>query len=268
MIRLTTNLKLNRVVAGFALLATVALLAAGCSSSSSSTTTTKPTNSTTATTSTATSTTATTTTVAPSSSTSTTSAGGSGSSLLSKFQNGEHGTFIATYQITSGASGSLTSLTIAQQPPDSLFEGTSSSGNFELLTLDKKSYICSGQSSNGTGGMCMNEGAATSEADLFNIYEPGSYLPYFQAAAKASGGQVSYSSKTVNGISLSCVTATDVTGQNGTGGTFCVTDQGVLGYVSTTGATAANSFSFEITSYSTSVPSNEFTLPATPTTIP
>jgi hypothetical protein len=47
-----------------------------------------------------------------------------------------------------------------------------------------------------------------------------------------------------------------------------VTDQGVLGYVAWTGATASDNGSFEITSYSTSVPANEFTLPATPTTIP
>jgi hypothetical protein len=47
-----------------------------------------------------------------------------------------------------------------------------------------------------------------------------------------------------------------------------VTAQGVLGYVSWTGATAATSGSFEITSYSTSVPAGEFTLPATPTKLP
>jgi hypothetical protein len=161
----------------------------------------------------------------------------------------------------------LTSLTIAQQPPDSLFAGTSSSGTFELITLGNKSYICSGQSASGTGGICLSEGAASSEADVFAPYEPNFYLPYFQAAAKAAGAQVSYSSKSVSGLSLSCVSVTGAAGETGTG-TFCVTDQGVLGYVSWTGSTASQNGSFEITSFSTTVPAGEFTLPATPTTIP
>ncbi|GEM_PF-1035471 len=267
MIKLARNSKPSRIAAGFVLATVAAILAAGCSSSSTGSTTTTSASSSTTTTSAATSSTVTTTTVAPSSSTTTTSAGASGSGLLSKFQSGQQATFIATYKVTSGASKSLTSLTIAQQPPDSLFGGSSSSGTFELITLGKKSYICSGQTSAGSGGMCISEGATSSEADLFKIYEPNFYLPYFQAAAKASGGQVSYSSKTVSGISLSCVSVSGEAGETGTG-TFCVTDQGVLGYVAWTGATASQNGSFEITSYSTSVPANEFTLPATPTTIP
>jgi hypothetical protein len=104
-------------------------------------------------------------------------------------------------------------------------------------------------------------------ADLFALYQPNYYLPYFEAAAKAEGAQVSYSSKSVNGLSLSCVSVTGAKNETGTG-TFCVTSQGVLGYVSWTGATASQAGSFEITSFSTSVPAGEFTLPATPTKIP
>ena len=211
------------------------------------------------------STTTTVTTVAKSTTTTTTSSGSSGSSLLSKFQSGEHATFIATYKITSGSSKSLTSLTIAEQPPDSLFGGTTTSGTFKLITLGTKSYICTGGA--GAAATCFSEATEASLADLFALYQPNYYLPYFQAAAKAGGAQVSYSSKSVNGFSLSCVTVAGATNEKGTG-TFCVTDQGVLGYVSWTGATAASAGSFEITSYSTTVPSGEFTLPATPTTIP
>ena len=270
MIKLARNSKPSRIAAGFALATVVAILAAGCSSSSTgsttttsaSTTTTAAANSTTTTTSAANSTT---TTVANSTTTTTTSSGSSGSSLLSKFQSGEHATFIATYKITSGSSKSLTSLTIAEQPPDSLFGGTTTTGTFKLITLGTKSYICSGAA--GSGAACFSEAAAGSLAGLFALYQPNYYLPYFQAAAKANGAQVSYSSKSVNGFSLSCVTVAGATNEKGTG-TFCVTDQGVLGYVSWTGATAASAGSFEITSYSTTVPSGEFTLPATPTTIP
>ena len=87
------------------------------------------------------------------------SSGLSGSSLLSKFQSGEHATFIATYKITSGSSKSLTSLTIAEQPPDSLFGGTTDSGTFKLITLGTKSYICTG-GTGGTGATCFSAAAS------------------------------------------------------------------------------------------------------------
>jgi hypothetical protein len=263
--RLARDFKPRRVVAGLGLAVVVAVVAAGCSSTSTSTTTTTATTKTTVTTA-APKTSTTVTTVAPSSTTTTPSTGLSGSSLLSKFKSGEQATFIATYKITSGSSKSLTSLTIAEEPPDSLFGGTTASGTFKLITLGTKSYICSG-GAGGTGATCFSEGAEASLADLFALYQPNYYLPYFQAAAKAAGAQVSYSSKSVNGFSLSCVSVTGATNEKGTG-TFCVTGQGVLGYVSWTGATAASAGSFEITSFSTTVPSDEFTLPATPTTIP
>ena len=72
---------------------------------------------------------------------------------------------------------------------------------------------------------------------------------------------------TVNGYPLSCLSVTGAPTRPGPG-SFCVTAQGVLGYVQWTGAKASQGGSFEITSYSTSVPANEFTLPATPTTLP
>jgi len=184
---------------------------------------------------------------------------------LSKFQSGEHATFIASYKITSSASKELTTLTIAQQSSDQVFKGTTSSGSFEFLTLGAKSYLCS-QSGSGAA-TCFSSGATNPESELFSIYEPSRYLPYFEAAASAAGGTATYSTKSVNGYPLSCITASGVKGENGSG-TFCVTAQGVLGYVAWTGTSASESGSFEITSYSTTIPANEFTLPATPTTIP
>jgi len=186
--------------------------------------------------------------------------------LLGRFKSGEHATFIASYKITSGAQ-SLTTLTLAQQPPNQLIKAVTSSETFELVTIGDKSYVCSGQDSAGNGGMCLSEAKSNPDAALFAIYEPSKYLPYFEAAAQAAGAKATISSKSVNGISLRCISVSGIAGQSGSG-TYCVTDQGILGYASWTGATAADSGSFEISSYSTSVPSNEFTLPATPTTIP
>jgi len=233
------------------------MLAAACGSSSSS---------------------GTTTTAAPGGSTSTTSAGGGGSSstttttsstgtgsaFLGKFQSGEHATFIATYKVTSSSnsSSSLEDLTIAQQAPNALFKGVSSAGTFELITRGTKSYLCS--ETNGTW-LCFNGGKSNPEAALFAVYEPGTYFPEVQAAVKAEGGQASYSTKSVNGFELSCVSVSGATGEKGSG-TYCVTAQGILGYVSY--SSGASKGGFEIESFSTSVPSSEFTLPATPSTIP
>jgi hypothetical protein len=267
MIKLARSFKSNRTAVGVALLATMAILAAGCSSSSSgssaTTTTSKPAAS--ATTTTATSSSSTTTTTAAASTTTTTSAAALGSTLLAKFESGEHATFLATYKITSGATKELTSLTIGQQSPDQIFKGTTASGAFELLTLGTKGYLCS--QSGGAGWTCFDETAANPDAELFALYEPAKYLPYFQAAASAAGAHTSYSSMSVGGFPLSCITVSGAPNENGSG-TFCVTAQGVLGYVSWTGAAVSDSGSFEISSFSTSVPAGEFNLPATPTAIP
>jgi hypothetical protein len=264
MIQIAAILKLHRGAVAGVFMAAVAVVAAGCSNSSTPTTTTTSSpaaSSTTSTTAAAATSSTTTTTAAP---TTTTSGSSLASSLLGKFQSGEHATFIASYRVTSGASNELTTLTIAQQSPDQVFEGSTKSGTFELLTLGTKSYICTKSSATST---CFGSGASNPEADLFALYEPSKYLPYFQAAASAAGGHTSVSTKSVNGYSLSCITISGATGENGTG-TFCVTSQGVLGYVAWTGTKAADSGSFEITSYSSTVPASEFTLPATPTTLP
>ena len=109
-------------------------------------------------------------------------------------------TFIATYKITSSsATDKLTSLTIAQQSPNQLFKAVTSTGTFEFLTIGTKSYLCSQTASK---WICLNGGKSLPEADLFAVYEPGTYLPLVQAAAK-DGAHASYSSKTVNGFPLS-----------------------------------------------------------------
>ena len=258
----------RRTATGLVALAAAGMLATACGSSAST-----GTSSTAATTTTAAGATGSTSTTAGSTgatgatgatgnstTTSTTSAGGLGSAFLGKFQSGEHLTFTATYTITSSSgTDKLTSLTIAQQSPNQLFKAVTTTGTFEFLTIGTKSYLCSQ-----TAGkwICLNGGKSLPEADLFAVYEPGTYLPLVQAAAK-DGAHASYSTKTVNGFPLQCVTVTGATGQKGTG-TFCVTSQGVLGYVSYSG-TGSGSGSFSITNFSGSVPGSDFTLPAKPT---
>ena len=201
--------------AGIVLVATVAILAAGCSNAGSGTTTTTTTTttapSTTSTTaaSTTSTTAASTTSTTAASTTSTVPGGKSGSTLLNLFKSGEHVTFTATYKVT-GTSGSLSSLTLAQESPNLLFKGATSSGTFELVTLGAKSYICS-QTAGAWTCFTLGSGTSIPEADLFALYEPKTYLPEFQAAASAAGGHATYSTKTVNGYSLSCLSVSGVT---------------------------------------------------------
>ncbi|MGA3354730.1 MAG: hypothetical protein ABSD85_16345, partial [Acidimicrobiales bacterium] len=147
---------------------------------------------------------------------------------------------MATYKITSSSSKELTTLTIAQRSPDQLFEGITTSGTFEFITLGTKSYECSKSAASST---CFSAGASTPQAELFALYEPKEYLPYFQAAVSAEGAHTSYSSMSVNGYSLSCLSVTGAPNETGTG-KFCVTAQGVLGYVAWTGAKASEGGSF------------------------
>ncbi len=252
----------RRTATGLVALAAAGMRATACSSSASSGTSSTAAPTTTAAGSTGSTSTTSGATGATGSSTTTTttSAGGLGSAFLGKFQSGEHLTFTATYKITSSkGTDKLTSLTIAQQSPNQLFRAVTSTGTFEFLTIGSKSYLCSQ-----TAGkwICLNGGKSLPEADLFAVYEPGTYLPLVQAAAK-DGAHATYSTMTVNGFPLQCVTVTGATGQKGTG-TFCVTSQGVLGYVSYSG-TGSGSGSFSITNFSGSVPGSDFTLPAKPT---
>jgi hypothetical protein len=202
---------------------------------------------------------------ATSSTTTTTSPSALGSVLLGRFKAGEDTTFIAQYAIHTAASSALASLTIAQQPPNSLFKGTSTEGSFEVLTTNGTTYGCEVPASG--SAVCYPVADFATYASMLKIFQPKNYLPYFEAAAAAKGVHVTYSSKTLAGLSLSCLSVSRMSSAV-TSGEFCITSQGVLAYASWTGATAMESGSFYITSFSTDVPAGTFTLPATVTTMP
>lgn len=250
----TNRYQPTRMIGVAAGLLALAALAAACGSSSSSTTTTTAASG---------GGTTTATTGAAGGSTTTTSAGGGGgaAAFVNKFKGGSNQTFTASYKVTD-STGKVTSFTIAQQPPNSSFSVTSTSGKVQFITTGGKSYYCLQHSGSWT---CLSAGAATaSYSELFKVVQPGTYLPYLQAAAAAEGGHVTTSSKTVNGIDMSCVTVSGAKGQTGSG-TYCVTSDGVLGYVQSSSSAGGT---VELTSYSSSVPSGSFTLPATPTSMP
>jgi len=50
---------------------------------------------------------------------------------------------------------------------------------------------------------------------------PSKYLPYFEAAAQAAGAKATISSKSVNGISLRCISVSGIAGQSGIWNLLC-----------------------------------------------
>lgn len=128
-----------------------------------------------------------------------------------------------------------------------------------------------GSSSSGTTGSagssaskwsCLDIGPAdeTEYQDLFQFYT-GSYwidfLKVYSGVAALDGVHITSKNMTVNGFKLSCVVIKGGNNNPGTS-TYCVTSQGILGYVASSG----ESSDFEIKSYSSSPPSSLFQLPA------
>jgi hypothetical protein len=123
---------------------------------------------------------------------------------------------------------------------------------------------------------CVKFSAAdgASYADLFQAYTGAYVLDALQAysgVAALVGVTIKSSTMTVNGFALSCIVVSSSSGSTGStgnnsGGTWCVTQQGLLGYVSDSGDSSA----FEIKSYSASPPASLFQAPAgaTITTVP
>jgi hypothetical protein len=206
----------------------------------------------------------TTSTTAASSGSATTAApaGGSGGSsdasqlqaLTASVQAAEHGTFKAVYTSVN-ANGTNATVTIEQMPPKTLF----STGQGDIIFDGSKTYYCS----NG-GKQCVvyGAGAANPLAALTNLFSPATAVTALQqaegyAAAKTAGYNVSFSSQTFAGQSSKCVSG------NGSQGNFkyCITNSGILAYG------GGNGNSFSLTSYSSSVSSSDFSLPAGATVI-
>jgi len=238
-------------------LAAIALGAAACGGSSPSTTTTSGSS--------------TTSTSGAGGNTTTTSAGGAASlsQLESKLASGEAATYVATYKITGATStGTPTSgtFTLAHSGSNSLVAATEPNGSFEEITTGTTSIICSKSSSTGAwmcfGGSEVGSLGAGLTA-LTNVYGSKAALATLRAeAAKVS--HLSESSSTIAGQSVNCWTYTSTT-TSGTY-TFCVTSAGVLAQLK--GHSSNGNYEMDLQTYSTSVPSNEFTAPATVTTIP
>ncbi|MHB8439189.1 MAG: hypothetical protein ACYDD4_08515 [Acidimicrobiales bacterium] len=192
----------------------------------------------------------------PSSSTTSTTApasGASGSAQLSAVSAAlakqSHAVFEATYSLSEG--GNSQTVTIAQDSPKTYF----SASGAEVISTGQANQVL--YCSNSGNVVCVPEsGGVDPIASLVNIFSANAVIAALhsaqaQAQANAAGVGLSYSTQSFAGQSATCVTVAGPTT-----GKYCVTNSGILAYVSAAGAT------FQLTSYTSSPPASIFSAPA------
>jgi hypothetical protein len=168
--------------------------------------------------------------------------------LTSDSQSASNLTYQATYSYTSG--GKTSTITVAQSAPKYYLKFGSS--EFTLYT-GKTIYGCA---SNACVKYTTQSPLAASTLGIFNgklFQQTVKADALVQSALTAHGITVSFSSKTVANVPSDCVTVS----KSGQSFTWCVaTSNGVLT------SWSSNHGSFTLTSFTTSPPSSDFTLPA------
>ncbi|MFZ2058886.1 MAG: hypothetical protein WAV54_15890 [Acidimicrobiales bacterium] len=191
-------------------------------------------------------------------------------SLTSKVKTGDMTHYEVTY-VTTGSPA--TTIEYADAPPhDFAFDTTVAGQGVRFIQSSAGAFACTKSSSSGSGSgagwSCLK--LKGSQADTYRatyaLYT-GAYwidfLKVYSTVAGLVGVSINSTSMTVHGFNLQCAV---VTSKKGTGTSkWCVTSQGILGYVSVSSGSA-----FEIKSYSPSPPASLFQLPAgaTVTTLP
>jgi len=186
--------------------------------------------------------------------------------IESKLSAGQSASFVATYAVkgtTSGVSQSV-NFKIGHSGSSTAFSIAEAKGSFEEIVVSNKDTWCektAGSWSCFTGSLGATIGAALNV--FLGDFSESATLDRIKAE-RAGAFETSTSSSTVAGQPVTCITYHSHT--DGGVYTVCVTSQGVLAQV--VGTTNQSHFTETLTSISTSVPSNEFIPPATPTTIP
>ncbi len=223
------------------LLAGVMLVAGACSSSSTSPTST----------------------ASPTSTTSTTTSA-SGAPSVSRIETelaAGAPTFLATYNFTNTGSSATPSgsYVVAHEGSDELISIDSSPGRLEQVVLGSKTYVCAQLS---TGWQCFF-GPASKDLGLefskiFGVVGTAAAL----AALRADSAGATTSTGTVDGRAVVCAHSTTSSKTV----TVCVLADGVLAEFES--QSSSGTTKVVLSSFSSSVPSDEFMLPATPTTLP
>jgi hypothetical protein len=182
-----------------------------------------------------------------------------------------------SYEVTYVTTGRApATIELAAAPPNSFFfEAKQSNGSVtEIVESAKGEYFCSPPSSSSKNWSCTRFGGASATAykAMFDVYTGDFWnkvITGYAFLAPAIGVKFKSTSMNINGFSMSCIDVEHTSSVPG--GTFCVTSQGLLGYVKATN----ESTSFEIKSFTASPSSSLFqtpagatitTLPTTPTT--
>ncbi|MGH9017044.1 MAG: hypothetical protein ACRDY1_04775 [Acidimicrobiales bacterium] len=167
--------------------------------------------------------------------------------MSSSIKTAETATFAAVYDLTNN--DTTQTVTMAQAPPKSLFSVKSGS----VIDTGSTTYYCS---DSGTS-VCVSTGTTNALAPLVSLFSPATVLSGLQQAqaeseAHDAGYGLTFSSGNYAGQSSTCANIATPS----TTAKYCVTGQGILAYVGTSGVT------FALTSYSASAPAADFVLPA------
>ena len=193
-------------------------------------------------------------------------------SVTAKLKTSDTSAYEVTY-VTTGSSPAT--IEYAASPPHGFaFDADTSSGLLDVFQGSAGQFACTKSSPAGSGSTswsCLKlQGSyvATYKA-MYALYS-GAYwidfLKIYSAVAALHGVTIRSSTMSVNGFSLQCAIVTSGSGANASTSKWCVTSQGILGYVSV----SQKSADFEIKSYTSSPSASLFALPpgATITTIP
>jgi len=191
------------------------------------------------------------------------------SSLSSKISASDTKAYAVTY-LTTG-SPPITTVYAASPPHDFAFTTTLSGSHIDVFASSAGEYGCNRASASGSmGWTCLKlEGTAIDTYKAMYALYSGAYwidfLKIYSAAAALQGVTVSSSTMSIPGFNLQCVVLRNKNPKTSPS-KWCVTSQGILGYVSV----SAKGADFEIKSYSPSPAASLFQLPpgATVTTIP
>jgi hypothetical protein len=177
-------------------------------------------------------------------------------SLSKTLDRAQGSSFKATY--SADYDGQSQSMTIAQDPPKSLFEVADA----VIIDTGSSTYYCPTT----PNPACVNTSEENPVSGLVNAFSPKAALGQLQAAqaavaSKAAGYDVSFSSATFAGQPSSCV----ATKAASASWKYCVTDAGQLAY-----ASSGLQQVFQMTSFTSSVSPSIFVLPpgATVMTVP
>jgi hypothetical protein len=180
--------------------------------------------------------------------------------LTNSVDSAKHGTFKLSYAETSSTTGgsSADTFTFEQMPPNKYLFAIDGSTKATIIDTGTGTYTCVNSSGR---NVCISYGTNNPFASLLSVITGETVLTEFKGlqsglAAKLAGVSATFSTQTIAGQSVQCVSGV----KGGDSFKYCLTQSGVLAYSG--GSTATGGGAISLTSYSTSVSASDFALPA------